>query len=197
MADSSRETNARPLYPARSAPAPTTAPFRSSTKSRQDGTIAVATKLRCLCLCKVEMSLGAPPGRREPAPRRPSYRSGAGIGGKALTSTFARHGFSGDLTSDLSMYVATVDCATLNAGPTAPGERLKHDFTTRWYQFCICDIVSMLCTSIHDMCMFTEPVFLQRTTWPRKRRRQRRPRKQLPRRWQRRLQRKRNSRIRD
>jgi hypothetical protein len=44
-----------------------------------------------------------------------------------------------------------------HAGPT-PGERLKSDFTTRWYQFCICDIVSMLCMSIHGMCMFTEPV---------------------------------------
>ena len=29
----------------------------------------------------------------------------------------------------------------------------------RWYQFCICDIVSVLCMSIHGMCMFTELVF--------------------------------------
>jgi hypothetical protein len=81
-----------------------------------------------------------------------------------------------------------------DAGPTAPGERLKSDFTTRWYQFCICDIVSMLCMSIHGVCMFTEPAFLQRTTWPRKRRK---AQKQLLRRWQRRLQRKRSSRIHD
>ena len=47
----------------------------------------------------------------------------------------------------------------MDAGPTAPGERLKSDFTTRWYQFCFYDIVSMLCMSIHDMCMFTELVF--------------------------------------
>jgi hypothetical protein len=40
-----------------------------------------------------------------------------------------------------------------------PGERLKSNFTTRWYQFCICDIVSMLCMSIPGVCMFTEPVF--------------------------------------
>lgn len=46
-----------------------------------------------------------------------------------------------------------------DAGPTAPGEQLKSDLTTRWYQFCICDIVSMLCTSIHGVRMFTEPVF--------------------------------------
>jgi hypothetical protein len=30
---------------------------------------------------------------------------------------------------------------------------------TRWYQFWFCDIVSMLCMSIHGVCMFTEPVF--------------------------------------
>ena len=29
----------------------------------------------------------------------------------------------------------------------------------RWYQFCICDIVSMLCMSILGVRMFTEPVF--------------------------------------
>src|SRR5882757_10525244 len=29
----------------------------------------------------------------------------------------------------------------------------------RWYQFCICDIVSTLCMSIHGVRMFTEPVF--------------------------------------
>ena len=46
-----------------------------------------------------------------------------------------------------------------DAGPTAPGERLQSDFTTCWYQFCICDIVSMLCMSIHGVRMFTEPVF--------------------------------------
>jgi len=46
-----------------------------------------------------------------------------------------------------------------DAGPTAPGERLKSDFTTRWYRFCICDIVSMLCMSILGVCMITEPVF--------------------------------------
>ena len=40
-----------------------------------------------------------------------------------------------------------------------PGERLKSDLTTRWYQFCICDIVSMLRMSIHGVRMFTEPVF--------------------------------------
>ncbi len=30
---------------------------------------------------------------------------------------------------------------------------------SRWYQFCICDIVSMLHMSIHGVRMFTEPVF--------------------------------------
>jgi hypothetical protein len=29
----------------------------------------------------------------------------------------------------------------------------------RWYQFCICDIVSMLCMSIHGVRMFTERFF--------------------------------------
>jgi hypothetical protein len=48
-----------------------------------------------------------------------------------------------------------------DAGPTAPGERLKSDFATNWYQFCICDIVAMLCMSIHGVCMFTEPVFTE------------------------------------
>ena len=48
-----------------------------------------------------------------------------------------------------------------DAGPTAPGERLKSDFTTRWYQFCNCDIVSMLCTSMHGVRTNTEPVFIR------------------------------------
>jgi hypothetical protein len=42
---------------------------------------------------------------------------------------------------------------------SASGERLKNDFTMRWYQFCICDIVSTLCMSILGVCMFTELVF--------------------------------------
>ncbi|WP_167558559.1 hypothetical protein [Bradyrhizobium canariense] len=29
----------------------------------------------------------------------------------------------------------------------------------RWYQFCVCDIVSMLCMSIHGVRMFTERFF--------------------------------------
>ena len=32
----------------------------------------------------------------------------------------------------------------------------------RWYQSYICDIVSMLCMSIHGVRMFTEPVFFYR-----------------------------------
>jgi hypothetical protein len=51
--------------------------------------------------------------------------------------------------------------ARRNAGPTALGERLKSDFTTRWYQFCICDIVSMLRMSMHGLRMFTEPIFTE------------------------------------
>jgi hypothetical protein len=49
----------------------------------------------------------------------------------------------------------------MTAGPraSASGEQLKSDFTTRWVQFCFCDIVSMLCMSIHGMSMFTEPIF--------------------------------------
>jgi hypothetical protein len=43
---------------------------------------------------------------------------------------------------------------------TAPAERRKSGFVTHWYQFCICDIVSMLRMSMHGMRMFTEPVFL-------------------------------------
>ena len=31
----------------------------------------------------------------------------------------------------------------------------------RWYQFCICDIVLVLCTSILGVCMFTEPFFTE------------------------------------
>jgi hypothetical protein len=46
-----------------------------------------------------------------------------------------------------------------DAGSTAPGERLKSDFKTRWYQFCICDIVSLLRMSILGVRMITEPVF--------------------------------------
>ena len=68
-------------------------------------------------------------------------------------------------------------------------------FTSAWYQFCFCDNVSLVRMSTHGVGMFTESQFLQRTTWPRKRRRQRRPRRQLPRRWQRRRQRKRSSHI--
>jgi hypothetical protein len=68
-------------------------------------------------------------------------------------------------------------------------------FTSAWYQFCFCDNVSLVRMSMHVVGMFTESQFLQRTTWPRKRRRQRRRRNQLPRRWRRRLQRKRSSRI--
>jgi hypothetical protein len=30
---------------------------------------------------------------------------------------------------------------------------------TRWYQFCICDIVSMVRLSMHGVRMFTEPIF--------------------------------------
>ena len=29
----------------------------------------------------------------------------------------------------------------------------------RWYQFCICDMVSTLCMSILGVCMFTERLF--------------------------------------
>jgi hypothetical protein len=82
-------------------------------------------------------------------------------------------------------------------GTDCPRRTTQGELAAHWYQFCICDIVSMLCMSIHGVCMFTEPAFLQRTTWPRKRRRQRRPPRRPPRRWQRRLQRKRNSRIHD
>jgi hypothetical protein len=39
------------------------------------------------------------------------------------------------------------------------GKGADNSFTTRWYQFCICDIVSMLRMSIHGVCMFTEPTF--------------------------------------
>jgi len=46
-----------------------------------------------------------------------------------------------------------------DAGPTAPGERLKSDFATHWYQFCSCGIVSMLRRSMHGVRMFTELVF--------------------------------------
>lgn len=91
--------------------------------------------------------------------------------------------------------IATPACN--DGGPE--GECLRRaaqcGFTSAWYQFCFCDIVSLVCMSMHGVGMFTESQFLQRTTWPRKRRRQRRPRRQLPRRWQRRLQRKRSSRI--
>jgi hypothetical protein len=58
-------------------------------------------------------------------------------------------------------------------------------------------ISSQCCACRYTACACSLSQFLQRTTWPRKRRRQRRPRRQPPRRWQRRLQRKRNSRIRD
>jgi hypothetical protein len=46
-----------------------------------------------------------------------------------------------------------------DAGPPGPGERLKSDFATHWYQFCICDTVSMLRMSMHGVRMFTELVF--------------------------------------
>lgn len=91
--------------------------------------------------------------------------------------------------------IATLACN--DGGPE--GECLRRatqcGFTSPWYQFCFCDSVSPVRMSMHGVGMFTESQFLQRTTWPRKRRRQRRPRRQLPRRWQRRLQRKRSSRI--
>ncbi|MBB4381800.1 hypothetical protein GGD61_006490 [Bradyrhizobium sp. SBR1B] len=91
--------------------------------------------------------------------------------------------------------IATPACN--DGGPE--GECLRratqYECTSAWYQFCFCDIVSRVRMSMHGVGMFNESQFLQRTTWPRKRRRQRRPRRQLPRRWQRRLQRKRSSRI--
>ncbi|MHC2378369.1 hypothetical protein ACVIU7_004346 [Bradyrhizobium liaoningense] len=91
--------------------------------------------------------------------------------------------------------IATPECN--DGGPE--GECLRRaiqcGFTSPWYHFCFCDIVSLVRMSMHGVGMFTESQFLQRTTWPRKRRRQRRPRRQLPRRWQRRLQRKRSSHI--
>jgi hypothetical protein len=55
--------------------------------------------------------------------------------------------------------IAVIVRIAAKAFPGKAGERLKSDFTTRWYQFCICDIVSVLCMSIHGVCMFTEPVF--------------------------------------
>jgi len=59
-------------------------------------------------------------------------------------------------------------------------------------------ILSQCCARRFTVCACSlSQFFLQRTTWPRKRRRQRRPRRQPPRRWQRRPQRKRSSRIRD
>ena len=45
------------------------------------------------------------------------------------------------------------------ARPNTISVNINSDFTTRWYQFCFCDIVSMLCMSIHGVRMFTEPVF--------------------------------------
>jgi hypothetical protein len=33
------------------------------------------------------------------------------------------------------------------------------DFTTHWYQFCFCDIVSVVCMSMHDMRATTEAIF--------------------------------------
>jgi hypothetical protein len=49
----------------------------------------------------------------------------------------------------------------MTAGPASECLRraTQERLTMRWYQFCICDIVSMLCMSIHGMCMFTEPLF--------------------------------------
>ena len=49
-----------------------------------------------------------------------------------------------------------------DAGPTAPGERLKSDFATPWYQFCICDTVSVLRMSMPGVRMFTEGQFFKR-----------------------------------
>jgi hypothetical protein len=40
-----------------------------------------------------------------------------------------------------------------------PGARLKSSYTTSWYQFCICDIVSMWRMSMHGVRMFTERDF--------------------------------------
>jgi hypothetical protein len=66
-------------------------------------------------------------------------------------------------------------------------------FSTRWYQSCFSCMVSTLRISIHDVRRFIELTFRQRTTWPRKQRRQRRPRRQPPRKWQRRLPRRRSN----
>lgn len=81
----------------------------------------------------------------------------------------------------------------VDADGPPPASESRATSATRWYQFCICDIVSALRMSMHGVRTFTESVFLQRTTWPRKRRRQR-PRRQPPRKWQRRPRRKRSSR---
>ena len=49
----------------------------------------------------------------------------------------------------------------MTAGPESECLRraTQSRFTTRWYQFCICDIVSMLRMSMHGVRMFTEPFF--------------------------------------
>jgi hypothetical protein len=49
------------------------------------------------------------------------------------------------------------------AGPRASASAERHisDVTTRWYQFCICDIVSMLCTSM-PVCARTLSQFFKR-----------------------------------
>jgi hypothetical protein len=61
----------------------------------------------------------------------------------------------------------------------ATGEKLINGFATRWYRLCICYRRSMMCMSMHGVRIIIEPM-----TWPRKRRR---PCRQSPRRWQRRL----------
>jgi hypothetical protein len=40
-----------------------------------------------------------------------------------------------------------------------PASDSRATFATHWYQFCICDIVSMLRTSMRGVRMFTEPSF--------------------------------------
>ena len=41
------------------------------------------------------------------------------------------------------------------------GDLGRGGFTTRWYQFCFCDIVSMVCMSMHGVRTFIEPVFIE------------------------------------
>jgi hypothetical protein len=102
-------------------------------------------------------------GCGDPQPPIPTFACGARY--SAWKST-RRRTLLGATQQDCTP--ATTACSLLACGSPfsgggtrqrRPRRATQERFATNWYQFCICDIVSMLRMSMHGVRMFTEPVF--------------------------------------